>query len=52
MASPDPWPEHLAGLEVPARFLNQGKYRLELIVALYYRQWMSDRETTPRQSNW
>jgi lipopolysaccharide transport system ATP-binding protein len=27
--------------QIPPRVLNQGKYRLELIVALYYRQWIS-----------
>jgi lipopolysaccharide transport system ATP-binding protein len=28
--------------QIPPRFLNQGKYRLELIVALHYRQWISE----------
>jgi lipopolysaccharide transport system ATP-binding protein len=26
--------------EVPQRVLNQGKYRMELLVALYYREWL------------
>jgi lipopolysaccharide transport system ATP-binding protein len=28
--------------QIPLRVLNQGKYRLELIIALYYRQWISE----------
>jgi lipopolysaccharide transport system ATP-binding protein len=28
--------------QIPPRVLNQGKYRLELIAALYCRQWMSE----------
>jgi lipopolysaccharide transport system ATP-binding protein len=40
------WPRLTRGRNVlrsriPPRVLNQGKYRLELIVALYYRQWIS-----------
>jgi lipopolysaccharide transport system ATP-binding protein len=40
------WPRLTRGRNVlqsriPPRILNQGKYRLELIVALYYRQWIS-----------
>jgi lipopolysaccharide transport system ATP-binding protein len=40
------WPRLTRGRNVlrsriPPRVLNQGKYRLELIVALYHRQWVS-----------
>jgi lipopolysaccharide transport system ATP-binding protein len=40
------WPRLRRGRNVlwsriPPRILNQGKYRLELIVALYHRQWIS-----------
>jgi len=27
--------------QVPSRVLNEGKYRLELIIALYFREWIS-----------
>ncbi len=41
------WPRltpgrNILSSKVPPRFLNQGTYRLELIIALYHRQWMSE----------
>ena len=39
------WPEVKKGLnsfhaEIPKRFLNEGTYRLELIISLYFRRWI------------
>jgi lipopolysaccharide transport system ATP-binding protein len=41
------WPRLTRGRNVlrsriPPRVLNQGTYRLELIISLHYRQWMSE----------
>jgi lipopolysaccharide transport system ATP-binding protein len=43
----DCWPRvrrgrNLLRSRIPPRVLNQGEYRLELIVALYHRQWVSE----------
>jgi lipopolysaccharide transport system ATP-binding protein len=41
------WPHLTRGQNVlrsriPPRILNQGKYRLELIIGIYHRQWISE----------
>jgi len=43
----DSWPRLTFGRnilksQIPQRFLNQGKYRIELLIALYQREWMSE----------
>ena len=43
------WPEVKLGVnkfktKIPRRFLNEGTYRVELIVALYYREWIIEPE--------
>lgn len=40
------WPKlekgfHRLKSQFPARFVNQGTYRIDLLIALYYRQWIS-----------
>ena len=45
----DKWPQLDTGwnrirAQVPGRLLNQGVYRLTLLIALYHRQWISDPE--------
>mgnify|MGYP003833073075 CR=1 FL=1 len=45
--SENAWPKLKKGLNVlkcklPKRLLNQGEYRVELIVALYYRYWICE----------
>ena len=39
------WPKftpgrHIARCQLPPRFLNEGDYRLELIVSLHHRSWL------------
>lgn len=41
------WPKlkkgrHTIRSKIPSRFLNEGTYRLELLVALYFRQWLNE----------
>ena len=45
--SENEWPKLQKGKvilrsQIPKRFLNQGLYRIEMIVALYYRQWICE----------
>ena len=41
------WPQIINGQttfksQFPSRILNEGRYRLELIAALYYREWLCE----------
>jgi lipopolysaccharide transport system ATP-binding protein len=38
--------ENIVKTVIPKRFLNQGIYRIEMIVALYYRQWICEPGTS------
>lgn len=46
-AQENSWPKLIKGInhfksKIPARLLNQGTYRVEIINALYYRQWLCE----------